>query len=155
MLDSQDKVDSFIKKEFNKELKNFTIVKDKNSYLLFDKFKIVRKRFGYEVSSLKITEKYLFNDVKNAVTYCIFENYNHYGKAMRVKDLDRIIADNSFEFELQQKLIKSKQLKEQSIVYFTKLSESQIKKRLAVEELAKLINISRNLLDKKFLSSLN
>jgi len=155
MLDTQDKVDSFIKKEFNKELTNFTIVKDKNSYLLFDKFKIVRKRFGYELSSLKITEKYLFNDIKNAVTYCIFENYNHYGQAMRVKDLDRIIADNSFEFELQQKLIKSKPLKEQSIIYFTKLSESQIKKRLAVEELAKLINISRNLLDKKFLSSLN
>jgi hypothetical protein len=154
MLNTQDKIETFVTKEFKQELKNCSIIKDGNAILLFDRYKITPNKFGFIISALRLSESHLFYNIKSAVTYCIFEQYQNYDQANQVKNLDRIISNQEFNVELQQKLIKSKNTKEQKMIYLTKLTENLSKKKQAKEQLDKLINISRALLDKKFSSNL-
>lgn len=151
MLNTQKKIETFVTKEFNQELKNYTILKeDHNTYLLFDKFKVYKNKNGFTVSYYRISESYFFCDIRNAITFCIFENFNNYVDANRMKDLDRILSDIDFSNNLQNKLIKKSKTKEQKLLHHIKLNEGLHRKKFAVEELEKLINISRTLLDKKF-----
>lgn len=150
MLNEQEKIINFVKKEYSKELKNFTIIKEGNTYLLFDKYKISRVKNGYEVSFIRVTENHFFSELRNAVTYCIFETYQKYDEANKVKDLDRVLAHSDYSILLSKKLVRKEKLNDQKIVYLTKLNEESLRQKQAVEELEKLINISRSLLHKKF-----
>jgi len=151
MLNHEEKIERFVTKEFSKHLKNFTIVKDeKNNILLFDKFKVFKKNNVYQVSLCRITESYFFCDIKNAITFCIFEHYQNYNDANRIKDLDRILGNIDFTINLQNKLIKKSKTKEQKLVHYIKLHQEAYRKKFAVQELEKLINISRTLINKKF-----
>jgi len=61
-----------------------------------------------------------------------------------------VLAHSDYSILLSKKLVRKEKLNDQKIVYLTKLNEESLRQKQAVEELEKLINISRSLLHKKF-----
>jgi len=154
MLNTQDRIDLFIHKEYKKDLINCSIIKEGRSILLFNRYKISPTNIGYKVDMLRSSSNITFFDIKNALTYCIFENYQNYSEANHVVNLDRIINNYEFNVKLQQKMINNKISKDQKTIHLSKLLENLSKKKQAKEQMDKLINISRTLLLNKFNSSL-
>jgi len=155
-MNSENKITDFVKKEFNNDLKHLTMVRESNnSFLLFNRYRLYKKNNQVNIEHLRITEFHTFFRAKNAVTWCIFENFNQYYDANRIKNLDRIFADQELQIDLYKKLVYKENDKDQKIIYYNKLTEGLAKKKAVAFEIEKFINTSRTLLNKKFHLGLN
>ena len=149
-MKKQQIIDNFIVKEFNKNLKNWFILQnDDGTYLLFNKFHIVNENKKFLVYQLTNSVIETFNDVKNAVTWCIFEKLGKYYEAEEVKNLDRKLETICVNQIRHNYLIRNTKEKQQRILYFTKLTEELAKKKVTEEQLDFYINTSRYWLDKR------
>lgn len=150
-MSTEEKIYKFLSKELTKDLRDFTILQEQtNSYLLFNTYKVYKRNVTWCIQHTRTDDIVIFNHLRSAMTYCIFENSQKYQDSIYVKNLDRIISDNEFSLDLYKNLAKKTDDVDQKTLYYTKLAEHTIKKKKAVEELDKLINISRTLMNKKF-----
>jgi len=153
-MKKQQIIDNFIIKEFKKNnVKDWFIIQNnENSYLLFNKFEIVRKKNYYNIYQFTNSEVQTFYSLKNAVTWCIFENLSKYSEAYAVKNLDYKIESLTFNELYHKKLFNNCKELNQKILYFIKHNEDKKQKILAEEQIESYINTSRYWLHKKLKS---
>ena len=152
-MKKQQIIDNFIIKEFKKNLKDWFIVQNnEHSYLLFNKFEIIKKHNTYIVYQFTTSQTLTFYSLKNAVTWCIFENLYKYNEAFTVKDLDFKIESLSFNELHHKKLLYKEKNVDQKILYFIKYNEDKKQKVAAEEQIEFYINTSKYWLHKKLKS---
>ena len=154
MTDIADKVLEFLMKEFYQNMTDVAIFKnDDGSYELFNKYYISKTTNGYKVSLKYFSQQKIFASLKNAVTWCIFENGNKYSQAKRIEFLDQMIEGMEMNMEVHKRLIKKTKDADSRIIYVSKLVEDQAKKKKMVKELASYVTEAKTAQAKKFVAN--
>jgi len=123
---------------------------DDGTYNLFGKYIITPKDNSiYTVQEVNETEFYIFSSLKNAVTYCVFDNNNKQKEVQRIIELDELICSLDFIIQQHSRLLK-KSDNENKNIYSAKVVEDKFKKKMAMRELEGYINFSRFLQSRKF-----
>lgn len=155
-MNNQLKIENFLKKEFNSNLKDICIIQSEDgSFELFNEYVIRKQTNGlYNVSPLYIISSHQFTSLKNAFTWCIFHKYKRFKDTKRIEELDLLLSSvNVTLFQQKKLLLKSKDL-ENKLIYNAKIHEEKIKKNIMLKELTNYINISKHLQTRKFLDKL-
>lgn len=146
-----NKISQFLQKEFYSKMSDIAIIQNPDgSYEFFNRFTVYPDVNGYKVQLKNSSEYKLFSSLKNALTWCIFENRTKYSQARRIEYLDSMIAGTDVNIQVHRNLLKKTNDVEYKLIYAAKLSEEQTKKRQMVAEMASFINESINWQTRKF-----
>lgn len=146
-----NKITQFLKKEFFNKMTDIAMLQnDDGSYEFFNRFTVYPVVNGYDVHISNTSEVKLFSSLKNALTWCIFENRTKYSQARRIEYLDSMIAGIDVSIQVHKQLLKKSNDVEYKLIYAAKLSEEQTKKRQMIQEMSSFINESNNWQTRKF-----
>lgn len=152
MVDVNKKFEKFLERELTGTLKDVIVIADKDgTYELFGKYKIYPTRGGYYKVSIFSTDiVYEFANVKNAVTWCTFDNAKKFHEADRIKDLDLRLCSMEVDIAIHQKMASKAKDMNTKWIYITKYEEDILKKRIMINELKSYINTSKMIQAQKF-----
>lgn len=155
-MNNQTKIEKFLQKELNSDLKDICIVEYANgAFELFNEYLIKRDDNGvYQVNLLLLFEKHIFSSLKNAVTWCIFHKYKRYYNTKRIEELDLKLSSINISMTQQKKILSKIKDLDHRLIYIAKLHESRIKRNSMLKELTSYINISKKWQTKKFLDKI-
>lgn len=143
------KVTNFLSKEFHKNFGNIAIFKNLDgSYDLFDKYTIICESNSFTV--ITTVESLVFSTLKNAVTWCVYENDKKYARASRIKHLDQMISGTEVAIDMHKKLLKKSKDVEFTLIHIAKLNEEKLKRASMIEEMDSYIQESIYRQTKKF-----
>lgn len=143
------KVEKFFAKEYYLKYKDILIFQnDDGSYELFDKYHISKEINGYKVVSNSIEK--IFASLKNAVTWCVFDSRNKMHQSKRIEYLDKMLAGTEVNIMIHKNLIKKTSDLENKLIYVSKLSQEQVRKKEMLEELDEFIVQSKTWQTSKF-----
>lgn len=146
-----DKVEKFFTKEFAQKLHEIAIFQDSDgTYDLFDRYQIEEVDIGYKVIIKNGIGDRVFSSLKNAVSWCVFENKNNFSKANRIEFLDKMIAGVDLSIAMHKKLIQKTKDTEVKLIYASKLSEELMRRKSMVHEITEYINESKYWQNKRF-----
>ena len=146
-----EKVSEFLSKEFQNKVRGIAIFQHEDgTYEFFNKYYIKEDSTGYQVSFKYSSTVKLFNSLKNAVTWCIFENRNKFGKAQRIEHIDKMISSTELNIQIHKRLIQKSKALESKLIYIAKLNEDQIKRKSYIKEMSDYINESKQWQTQKF-----
>lgn len=145
-----NKVQDFLIKEI-RSLEDVAIFKNEDgSYTLFDKYNIQKNSDHYLV--ITRSEELSFSTLKNAVTWCVFENRKKYMTSNRIKHLDQLISSSKVAIEIQRNILKRVKGIEDMLIHSAKLHEEELKKNTMLQEIEGYIQESIYWQTKKFSS---
>lgn len=144
------KLNNFVNREYDKAAKVIIFQNDDGSYELFDIFIITREENTYVVQKKTSYLSKTFFSLKNAVSWCIFEYKNKLNEANRVESLDRILNSILAEIDTHKYLVERTSDLDKKMIYLSKLSDNQVRKRSVFKELNYLTNSSYYLQLKQF-----
>lgn len=155
-MNLEQKIESFLQKELNSDLKEILVCKCKDgSFELFDEYKIIPQTDGlFKVSLIKLVRDHIFSSLKNAFIWCVFHKYNRFLETKRIEQLDLLLNSLDIILAQQKRLLAKTTDLQQKYIYSTKISEGKIKKNMMLKELNAYINISKHWQSKKFLQIL-
>lgn len=147
-----DKLENFFKRELSGELKDLMFIAHQpGEYELFGKYILSKTPQGFFKAQSKTTDHAKeFSTMRNAVSWCIFENAKKYRESNRLADLDMRISSKEVDIAIHKRLLKIRQNSNERLLYAIKLEEDTIKKKLMVKELESYINTSKNIQTQKF-----
>jgi|688.fasta_scaffold16299_15 hypothetical protein len=147
-----NKLEKFFTKELTSELKDVMIINDGgNNYELFGKYFVSPTPSGYFKVSIKTAyEVHEFANVRNAVTWCIFDNAKKYSEANRIKDLDLRLCSMEVDLAIHKKMAKNAKDPSNKWIYLIKLQEDNLKKKMMLNEMSSYINTSKTIQAQKF-----
>jgi hypothetical protein len=148
-----NKISQFLTKEFLQNMSSIAMVQNNDgSYEFFNRYKVQKIKIGYEVQLKYNSDVKLFSSLKNALTWCIFENRTKFMQARRIEYLDSMIAGTEVSIEVHKNLIKKTTNVENQLIYIAKLSEEQAKRKLMIQEMTSFINESKKWQTRKFVA---
>lgn len=152
MVDVKKKFEKFLERELTGSLKDVIVIADKDgTYELFGKYKIYPVKAGYyKVSIFNTDSVHEFANVKNAVTWCTFDNVKKFHEANRIKDLDLRLCSMEVDIAIHQKMASRSKDINTKWIYITKYEEDILKKRMMLKELNSYINTSKMIQAQKF-----
>lgn len=146
-----EKITTFLSKELFHNMKDVAIFKnDDGTYEFFNRYNITESKDGYVVQLKYNSVTKNFSSLKNAVTWCIFENRNKFDRASRIEHLDRMLGGTELSIDLHKRLIKKASTVESKLIYLAKLSEEQIQRKNMLKEMAFYISESKQWQTQKF-----
>ncbi len=147
-----NKLEKFFNRELTSALKDVMIINDGgNNYELFGKYYVSPTPSGYFKVTLKTThDEYEFANVRNAVTWCIFDNVKKYSDANRIKDLDLKLCSMEVDLAIHKKMVKNTKDTNNKWIYIIKLQEDTLKKKMMLNEMSSYINTSKIIQAQKF-----
>lgn len=145
------KFEKFFERELS-SIKDIVVFADGDgTYELFGKYKIYPVKGGYyKVNIFNTDTIHEFVNVKNAVTWCTFDNVKKYHEANRIKDLDLRLCSMEVDIAIHQKLANKTKDKNNRWIYITKYEEDVLKKKQMLKELNSYINTSKTIQALKF-----
>ena len=150
MVDTK-KFEKFLERELPTIKDVVVFADDDGTYELFGKYKIYPVRGGYyKVSIYNTDTTHEFANVKNAVTWCTFDNVKKYHEANSIKDLDFRLCSMEVDIAIHQKMASKTKDKNNRWIYITKYEEDVLKKKQMLKELNSYINTSRMIQAQKF-----
>jgi hypothetical protein len=141
------------KKELSSKINDLLIVRETDgSYFLFGKYKIVVDNLGNH-NLLDLYDDSLihnFLNLKNAVTYCVFDKNKKNSMLARIIELDALLGGLEVVIAQHEKLIKKSTDSGIKSIYLTKLYEEKLKKREMTKEINSYIQTSKYWQTKKY-----
>ena len=133
-------------------MKDIVIFKvDNDSYELFNRYSVCLDSNGNCVVNVKnISNKKYFSSLRNAVTWCIYNNTNKFGEANRVEELDLMLCSMETAIKLHKNMIQKSKNTDASLIYAAKLSEEQLKYKTMKKEILAYIKQSKIWQDSKY-----
>ena len=137
-----------LEKKFNKVIgeKNIDFIKDilivqlaDNTYSLYGKYiikRIEKDSFNIEANNEIIAN---FCNIKNAVTWCMFDKTNRLHQANRVQSLDKSLISINVDMMIHEKMYKKAKDSESKLMYLAKLTEDRYKQKTVINELSAYI----------------
>lgn len=148
-----EKIERFFEKESFSNYKDILIFQNQDgSYELFNKYRISQENNLYNVTfNTGFTNK-SFSSLRNAVAWCIFDNRNKISQTKRIEHLDKIIAGIDVSIQVHKNLIDKTQELENKLIFVSKLSQEQAKKKQMIKEMDDFIEESKRWQTRKFLA---
>lgn len=133
---------------------NKIIVDTDGGYLLFNQYFIEKNDQCYKLLRRGDDKVFIFNSLKNAITYGILDkNYLLY-EAMRVYQIDNLLVGIDFEKKIQEKSKKKGDI-QSYMIRLTKLQNLNDKHNRFVNELDKYIKVAKDCQQKGFNYEIN
>lgn len=129
------KVEKFFEREFNAKVGKLILYDEDRNFLIFGKYIIKKLHQDFQIIHKTTATTKTFSKLKNAVSWCIFDNKNMITTAQRLEKLDEELSGLETVINLHQNLLKSKKNTEYKLIYLAKLSEEKLKKTLLEKEL--------------------
>jgi len=119
-------------------LKNLIIFQDTDgSYQLFDKYTIQKlSQNEYQVTSVTSNICHLFNSLKNATVWCIFDKRDKFYEAQRILELDNKLGSLGVDIHIHLSMYRKAKTTEEQLIHVAKLNEDRLRKKIISEELA-------------------
>jgi hypothetical protein len=146
------KVERFIKDQLtNTKTMNLLLLEiDTDSYALFGKYTINKENNYYVVCTDGEDKKRIFNTLKTAVTWCVFKEKNRTLECKQIEQIDFKLSSLEVDILQTTKILNNLKDENFKLVFISKIEESNIKKKLLLIQLNKLINTSKDWQTKKF-----
>lgn len=133
----------FYEKDFIQNHNNLSIFKNPDgSYELYNKYHIVQdtdKKFKVDYpGNIKVKT---FYNLKNAVSWCIFDQKNKIYESNRLEQLDQKIDSLTASIKLHNNLINKTSDIDTKIIYFSKISQDEYQRNGMLQELNSLNNL--------------
>lgn len=141
-----DILSNFINNGLN-ELVDTLVMKDGDTYYLYNKYVIFFKKTHYKVVSLTKFEPLEFTTLKNAIAWCVLDYNKKYYDAKKIQRLDLMLHCANSDIIIQKNMLKSSS---NSFIILNKLQEAFYKRRQILEEIKELSTIAKSLQEKKF-----
>jgi len=141
------------KKELSSKINDLLIVRETDgSYFLFGKYKIVVDNQGNHRLHDSYDNEFIhnFSNLKNAVTYCVFDKNKKNSWLARIIELDSLLGSLEVMIAQHEKLIKKSTDNEIKSIYLAKLCEEKLKKREMTKEINSYIQTSKYWQTKKY-----
>lgn len=146
-----EKINQFLSKELFHKMGDIAIFKyEDGTYELFNKYYIVEEKGSYIIKPKHSFDTKNFSSLRNAVTWCSFDNRNKLTQANRIEFLDTMILGLDSNITVHRNLITRAKDLEIKLIYIAKMSEEQARKKYMVEEMSSFINESRTWQTRKF-----
>lgn len=137
------KINDFFAREYYKGAADISIFRNEDgSYELFNTFIIFSEKNKFKVTKKTSFISKNFASLKNAVTWCIYEQRNKITESQRIEELDRLIFSLDAEIELHKQLIEKTKNIDNKLIYYAKLTDEQVKRKTLAEEITKYVKIS-------------
>lgn len=139
-------------KDLSSKINDLLVLKEEDgTYFLFGKFKIVQENQYFLLFDLRDNNLvHSFSSLKNAFTYCVFDNNKKYKELKRIIDLDDQLAGIEVILSQHKKLAEKTQNNDDKSIYMAKLLEGQRKKHVMLQEIKSYISISKYWQHRKF-----
>jgi signal recognition particle GTPase len=138
-------------KDLARKIHDLFIVREYDgSYNLFGKYTVHEHDGLYKVTVLNEAESGIFSNLKNAVTWCVFEKNNKYKEKRRLEELDELLASTDVSIAIHVKLVQKTEDMEHRSIYQAKLVEEKRKKRHIINEINNYIDLSKYMQRKKY-----
>lgn len=148
-----NKISQFLSKEFLQNMSDISMIQHSDgSYEFFNRYIVKQVKTGYEVHLKYNSDIKIFSSLKNALTWCIFENRKKFTQARRIEYLDNMLAGTEVSIEVHRNLIRKTSNTENQLIYIAKLSEEQAKRKQMIAELSSFVNESKNWQTRKFVA---
>lgn len=146
------KVVTFLANEYINNVGDICIFKDEDGvYDLFNKYIITTNiDTSFTVESKTNYKKIEFSNLKNAFTWCVFDNKNGIKETDRIECLDKLLSSIDVSIDVHQRLVKRSKTMETKLIYLAKLNEDQLKRKYMLVEMASFMKTSKNVQSKKF-----
>jgi len=137
MIDIEKKFKKVISKYDLEKLQSIAIFQNPSGeYELFNSYYIAKKPEGAVVKLHNGDTINAFCNLKNAVSWCIFDKRGKYSAANRIIELDLKLSAIEVSLAIHQKLFKKTKDTDTKLIYLAKLNEDKNKKRQMTDELS-------------------
>lgn len=134
-----------LEKKFKKVIgeKNLDFIKDilivqleNDTYSLYGKYII--KRIEKDSFNILVSDEIVANfcNIKNAVSWCMFDKTNRLHLANRVQSLDQSLISINVDMAIHEKMYKKAKDSESKLMYLAKLTEDKYKQKTVINELS-------------------
>ena len=137
--------------EFN-SLQDLVIYQESDgSYQLFNQY-VIRKQSPSEfvVTTNFFDDTRVFNALRNATAWCIFDKRDKFYETRRILELDNKLGGIEVDIIIHQKLFTKAKTAEDQLIYIAKLNEDRIKKQMFTEELDGYVAESKSWQSRRF-----
>lgn len=150
------KIENFLKKQVNTDLKDIFIIDDGNgNFELFNEYLISKQSNGtYKVTHNIIDSNCELSSLKNAFTWCIFHKNKMFFDTKKIEELDLLLASINLRLIQQQKILSKIANLTDKLIYTAKIHENKVKKIRMLKELNSYINTSKYWQKRKFAEKL-
>jgi len=147
-----DKLQKMIPNSEMKSLQDLVIYQESDgSYQLFNRYVINKKSVSeYVVTTTFSDDPYIFNTLKNATAWCIFDKRDKFYEARRILELDNKLGGIDVDIMIHQKLFNKSKTDEDKLIYIAKLNEDRIKKQMITDELDSYVSESKIWQERRF-----
>lgn len=147
-----DKLQKMIPNTEMNSLRDLIIYQESDgSYQLFDRYAINKKSVTeYAVTTEFSDDTHMFNTLKNATAWCIFDKRDKFYEARRILELDNKLGGIDVDIMVHQKLFKKSKTDEDQLIFIAKLNEDRIKKQMIVDELDSYVAESKTWQERRF-----
>ena len=100
--------------------------------------KYVIKRIEKDSFNIESNNEIIANfcNIKNAVTWCMFDKTNRLHTANRVQSLDKSLISINVDMAIHEKMYKNAKDSESKLMYLAKLTEDKYKQKTVINELS-------------------
>jgi len=147
-----DKLQKMIPNSEMKSLQDLIIYQESDgSYQLFNRYVINKKSVSeYVVTTTFSDDPSMFNTLKNATAWCIFDKRDKFYEARRILELDNKLGGVDVDIMIHQKLFNKSKTDEDKLIYIAKLNEDRIKKQMIIDELDSYVSESKIWQERRF-----
>lgn len=133
------------------ELQDIMMLKiSEDNYELFDRYSVKRINGTWTATKRNVDSVNQFYNLRNAVTWCIYDYRNKIIDAKQIRELDRKLSSSVSEAQLHQRLLKTVKTHESADLYSAKLNEETLMQLHVSKRIQQYIEDAQRWQKKKF-----
>ena len=136
------------------QVRKNVIVKRKDDYLAFDRYRIVRSRDGFKVFH-HVNEVHEFLNSQMATTYCTLETFGRTNEAMTTKRIDEVIQRRMFDLAVAENTINKSSDRERKITAAIRAQETVLEIKALKKDAEQYINLAKYIQEKELDNEIN
>ena len=130
------------------------IVKERNYYVAFDRFKIVKTADGFSVYRYGTFEHEFVNS-QNATSFCILEKHGRQDYSQNLLHLDKKLQHKMFDFEVAKHTISKSKDKDRITTAAIRAQESILESKNLKEQINHIVNLAKYFQEKELTNETN
>lgn len=132
------------------ELQKRLVIETDRGYELFGEYVIALVENKYVITKNRTDLYKEFYNLKNAIVWATFDFRNSISNANRVDELDMLIEGLSSSINTHQQYYDTSKDMDRKIIYFTKMQEARLKRKVLQNEVTRFINETKRWQESQF-----
>ena len=141
-------------KESLANIKQNIIVREKDHFLAFDRFKITKGDDGFTVHRHNELEHTFINS-QNAVSYCILDRNARQDSSLQLKHLDKKLQHKMFDIEVAKNTIAKTQDQDKAVTAAIRAQDYILESKNLKEQINHLVNLAKYFQEKELDNEVN